>query len=109
MSTAPRFLMKLFQRWRAAGQEREVLLTLLNKPDDHLLRDAGMTREEVTNIVCRYRLEDDAVPDTSRWQPVKSGIVNTTNGNETTGVVRTPASMMDGSISPIFDDVSIRH
>ncbi len=56
MSTAPRFLMKLFQRWRAAGQEREVLLTLLNKPDDHLLRDAGMTREEVTNIVCRYRL-----------------------------------------------------
>lgn len=50
-----RFLTKFLQAWRTAGQEREVLLTLLNKPGDHLLRDAGMTREDATNIVCLYR------------------------------------------------------
>jgi uncharacterized protein YjiS (DUF1127 family) len=56
MSIALRFLTKPLQAWRAAGQEREVLLTLLNKPGDHLLRDAGMTREDAANIVCLYRL-----------------------------------------------------
>ncbi len=56
MFTAPYFLTKLIQAWRTARQEQELLLTLLNKPGDHLLRDAGMTREDALKIVGGYYL-----------------------------------------------------
>lgn len=51
MPTIPFFLTQLFQTWRAAAQERELLLLLLHKPGDHLLRDVGMTREDAESIV----------------------------------------------------------
>lgn len=56
MFTAPYFLTKLVQAWRTARHEQELLLTLLNKPSDHLLRDAGMTREDALKIVGGYHL-----------------------------------------------------
>ncbi|PSH57580.1 MULTISPECIES: DUF1127 domain-containing protein [Phyllobacterium] len=92
MSIVP-VLTKFLQAWRTAGQEREVLLALLNKHDDHLLRDAGMTRQEVINIVCGYHLRS-LLP---RLHPIggRFGIVDTTSGNEVTKFVKKPASLMD--------------
>jgi uncharacterized protein YjiS (DUF1127 family) len=45
MSTSPYFISKLLKVWRNSGKERDLMLMLLDKPSDHLLRDVGMTRE----------------------------------------------------------------
>lgn len=36
-----------------AYQQRQALLDVLGKPDDHLLRDAGMAREDALQIARR--------------------------------------------------------
>ena len=56
MFTTPYFLTKLIEAWRNARNEQELLLSVLSKPGDHLLRDAGMTREDALNIVGGYYL-----------------------------------------------------
>lgn len=39
------------QRWMAIRRERRLLLDILEKPDDRLLRDAGITREEAALLL----------------------------------------------------------
>jgi uncharacterized protein YjiS (DUF1127 family) len=39
--------------WCQAYQQRQALLHILGKPNDHLLRDAGLTREDALRMVSR--------------------------------------------------------
>ena len=43
---------KIFlQRWTAIRHERRLLLDILGKPNDHLLNDAGITREDAVSLL----------------------------------------------------------
>jgi uncharacterized protein YjiS (DUF1127 family) len=59
MSTSPYFISKLLKAWRNSGKERDLMLMLLDKPSDHLLRDVGMTRDEALYItgLCHLRVD----------------------------------------------------
>ena len=51
MSDILHFPNNLLQRWIAIRHERRLLLDILEKPDDRLLRDAGITREEAALLL----------------------------------------------------------
>ncbi|RCW78605.1 hypothetical protein C7476_12334 [Phyllobacterium bourgognense] len=44
-------VIQFFRVWRAARRERQLLLEILSKPNDRLLVDAGITREDAVRIV----------------------------------------------------------
>ena len=47
---------KLWLKWRARHHRRAAMSHLLHQADDHLLRDIGMTREDLRRLL--ERLDD---------------------------------------------------
>lgn len=52
-----RLISNLWKVVQSADREARQLAALSRKPGDHLLRDAGVTRQDVTGIACCYRLK----------------------------------------------------
>lgn len=40
-----------FARWRDRRRARRAMLWLLRRPDEHYLRDIGLTREELRQLI----------------------------------------------------------
>ncbi|MEO3997876.1 DUF1127 domain-containing protein [Mesorhizobium sp. CAU 1732] len=49
-------LRRAWRQWRATRQQRHALDSLIAKPDDRLLEDAGMTRDEAERLRREARL-----------------------------------------------------
>ncbi|SDP02205.1 hypothetical protein [Phyllobacterium sp. OV277] len=54
MSVFPLFS-NLWKVWKAADRDARQLQTLQRKPGEHLLQDAGVTRQTVADILRCYR------------------------------------------------------
>lgn len=45
------YLQQFIIGWISLRQQRQALIGVLAKPDDHLLRDVGLSREEASQLV----------------------------------------------------------
>lgn len=48
---------KILAAWRQTRQQRKALFDIVNKPSDHLLRDAGLTRQEARSLLVSGKLQ----------------------------------------------------
>lgn len=49
-------LHRIWRQWRSTRQQREALDSVIAKPDDRLLEDAGITRDEAERLRREARL-----------------------------------------------------